>query len=85
MSEKENISGSDAYSRLVSDPRAIRNFVIQSADFVKSRGFDGLSVEWQYPVCPQSNCAKGVEKEKMGFTKLIQVSMPCWFCLIYIF
>ena len=57
----------------MSNPKAIRNFASQSAEFLKRSGFDGLSVEWQYPVCPQSNCNGGNKNEKRQFTEFIQV------------
>ena len=38
---------------------------------LKTRKFDGLSLEWQYPVCWQSDCKKGKNSDKAGFTQLV--------------
>ena len=34
--------------------------------------FDGLSLEWQFPVCWQSDCKKGSSKDKEGFVSLVK-------------
>ena len=36
------------------------------------RKFDGLSLEWQFPVCWQSDCKKGSSKDKEGFVSLVK-------------
>ncbi len=38
---------------------------------MQTHGFDGLSFDWQYPVCWQSDCSKGNPAEKEGFATLI--------------
>ena len=45
-------SEDDAWSDLAAaDDEALAEFAVSAAEFVASRGFDGLSLEWQYPVC----------------------------------
>ena len=57
-------SAGDTYSQLVSSPEKIKTFARAAAKFVEERGFDGLSVEWQYPVCWQSDCSAGKKTDR---------------------
>lgn len=66
-------SSGDSYSRLVHDPEKRANFVQQAVRFLKVHKFDGLSLDWQYPVCWQSDCSKGPATDKAKFTELIKV------------
>jgi GH18 family chitinase len=43
---------------------AIAKFSKSASKFVSEHGFDGLSVEWQYPVCWQSDCGKGKASDR---------------------
>ena len=36
------------------------------------RKFDGLSLEWQYPVCWHSDCRNGNKNDKAGFVSLVK-------------
>ncbi|KAL6266443.1 hypothetical protein P5V15_003293 [Pogonomyrmex californicus] len=65
-------SSGDKYSRLISSGAARRKFVITTVNFLKKHNFDGLSLEWSYPKCWQSDCKKGPDSDKPNFTKLIQ-------------
>ncbi|XP_026668803.1 probable chitinase 10 isoform X2 [Ceratina calcarata] len=65
-------STGDKYSRLVSSGAARRKFVASAINFLKKHNFDGLSFEWNYPKCWQSDCRKGPDSDKPNFTKLIQ-------------
>ena len=67
-------SESDKYSRLVSDPMARTNFAQKAVQTLNDHGFDGLSLEWQYPVCWQADCSKGSPAEKQGFVALVKVN-----------
>ena len=58
-------SAGDTYSQLVSSPDKIKIFSREAAKFVEERGFDGLSVEWQYPVCWQSDCNAGRKTDRL--------------------
>lgn len=66
-------SAGDKYSRLVGDGSARRRFVIGVVSFLRRHHFKGLHLDWNYPVCWQSNCKKGATSDKPNFTKLIQV------------
>lgn len=66
-------SAGDKYSRLVGDGSARRRFVVGVVSFLRKHNFKGLHLDWNYPVCWQSNCEKGASSDKPNFTKLIQV------------
>ncbi|XP_070530895.1 probable chitinase 10 isoform X1 [Cardiocondyla obscurior] len=65
-------SAGDKYSRLISSGVARRKFVLATINFLKKHNFDGLSLEWSYPTCWQSDCKKGPDSDKPNFTKLVQ-------------
>lgn len=48
-----NDSNDDKYSKLVSSPSARRKFVHRVAQFVEKHGFDGLDLDWEFPICWQ--------------------------------
>ena len=48
-----NESSGDKYSRLVADPSARKRFVKSVLEFIEEHGFDGLDMNWEYPVCWQ--------------------------------
>ncbi|KMQ90450.1 putative chitinase 1 [Lasius niger] len=64
-------SSGDKYSRLIGSDAARRKFVAAAANYLKEHNFDGLSLEWSYPKCWQSDCKKGPDSDKPNFTKLI--------------
>ena len=79
-------SGSDKYSRLVSDQKARGDFSKKAVEKLKQHKFDGLSLEWHYPVCWQADCSKGNPSEKQGFTALSKVKIRCkYYWYLYMF
>lgn len=67
-----NDSQGDKYSRLVRSAAARSKFVRQAVQFVEKYGFGGLDLDWEYPVCWQTECKKGFADEKEGFTELVK-------------
>jgi GH18 family chitinase len=75
-------SAGDKYSRLVSSPSNRRAFISQLVKFLKLHNFNGLHLDWNYPKCWQSNCAKGPASDKNDFSALIKV-IRALFVLIF--
>ena len=48
-----NDSAGDKYSRLVNNPSARAKFISHVKAFIKMYNFDGLDLDWEYPVCWQ--------------------------------
>ncbi|XP_037807480.1 probable chitinase 10 [Lucilia sericata] len=67
-----NDSQGDKYSRLVRSPQARARFIKHSLEFLQKYGFEGLDLDWEYPVCWQTDCKKGMPDEKEGFTALVR-------------
>ncbi|GAB0096498.1 Probable chitinase 10 [Sergentomyia squamirostris] len=67
-----NDSAGDKYSRLVLSPTARSRFVKHVREFIEKYGFDGLDLDWEYPVCWQVDCNKGSSNEKEGFVELVR-------------
>ncbi|KMY91489.1 probable chitinase 10 [Drosophila simulans] len=67
-----NDSAGDKYSRLVRNPEARSRFIRNVLDFIEEYNFDGLDLDWEYPVCWQVDCKKGTAEEKNGFTALVR-------------
>ncbi|XP_055636577.1 probable chitinase 10 [Toxorhynchites rutilus septentrionalis] len=67
-----NDSLGDKYSKLVRDPSARLRFVKHAVEFIEKYNFDGLDLDWEYPVCWQVDCKKGYPDEKEGFADLVK-------------
>lgn len=67
-----NDSQGDKYSRLVRSAVARAKFIRHALDFIEKYGFEGLDLDWEYPVCWQTECNKGFADEKEGFTAWVR-------------
>ncbi|XP_050672534.1 probable chitinase 10 isoform X2 [Leptidea sinapis] len=65
-------SAGDKYSRLVSGPVARAKFIEKLIPFLRNHNFKGLHLDWNYPVCWQSNCKKGAMSDKTNFAKFVK-------------
>ena len=63
-------SAGNKYSKLVNNKALRQKFVEGSLAFLKKYNFDGLVLEWHFPVCWQSNCNAGPPSDKTGFSLL---------------
>lgn len=50
-----NDSAGDKYSRLIHSLSARNKFIEHTIQFIEKYGFDGLDLDWEYPVCWQVN------------------------------
>ena len=66
-----NDSEGDKYSRLVASRENIQTFVETTVDFLAEWGFDGLDLDWEYPVCWQVDCSRGPPQDREGFSQLL--------------
>lgn len=48
-----NDSAGDKYSRLANSAAARKRFITHVVQFIEKYGFDGLDLDWEYPVCWQ--------------------------------
>ena len=67
-----NDSLGDKYSRLVRDAAARARFIKHAIEFIKKYGFEGLDLDWEYPVCWQVDCEKGKPDEKEYFAEFVK-------------
>ncbi|XP_059479869.1 probable chitinase 10 [Neocloeon triangulifer] len=67
-----NDSAGDKYSRLVNNPSARARFIDHVIKFIDEYGFDGLDLDWEYPVCWQVDCKKGPASDKAAFSAFVQ-------------
>lgn len=66
-------STGDKYSKVVSSGNTRRALVSSIVAFLRRHGFQGLHLDWNYPVCWHSDCKLGPESDKANFAKLAQV------------
>ena len=66
-------SSGDKYSRLVNDNQAMKTFVKKTSRYLKLHGFEGLVLEWHFPVCWQSDCSRGPGSDRKGFSSLVSL------------
>lgn len=67
-----NDSAGDKYARLVLDPNARFNFITNVIEFIEKNNFEGLDLDWEYPVCWQVECYKGKPQEKTEFANFVK-------------
>ncbi|KAF9410960.1 hypothetical protein HW555_010092 [Spodoptera exigua] len=65
-------SAGDKYSRMVSSQASRSKFIEKLIPFLRMHNFKGLHLDWNYPVCWQSNCKKGAVSDKPNFAKFVQ-------------
>ena len=67
-----NDSKGKKYSELVSSPSSRAKFVANAVDFLTEHNFDGLDLDWEYPVCWQVDCSAGPATDKANFAAWVR-------------
>lgn len=67
-----NDSAGDKYSKLVRNAAARARFIRTVIEFIEEHNFDGLDLDWEYPVCWQVDCKAGHADEKQHFADFVQ-------------
>lgn len=57
---------------MVNNPSARKRFVNNVIQFIDKYDFDGLDLDWEYPVCWQVDCKRGPASDKQGFSALVE-------------
>ncbi|XP_022243409.1 probable chitinase 10 [Limulus polyphemus] len=65
-------SAGNKYSRLISSASLRQQFINHVVPFLKQYSFDGLDLDWEYPVCWQTQCENGPTADKLNFAKWVQ-------------
>ena len=63
----------DKYSRMMATGESRRKFASQAARFLARHRFDGLHLDWQFPVCWQADCSKGPPSDRDNYVLLARV------------
>lgn len=61
---------SDPFSQMASTPSSRQKFISSAIDFMQTYGFDGIDIDWEYPV--NGGLANGHPNDKQNFTLLMQ-------------
>lgn len=65
-------SAGDKYSRMSALPINRGKFVRSVVELLELHGFQGLSLEWAYPACWQSDCRVSATEDKANFVELLR-------------
>lgn len=67
-----NDSAGDKYGRLLRSAAARARFIKTVSEFIEKWNFDGLDLDYEYPVCVQVDCSKGHPDEKRDFAVFVR-------------
>jgi chitinase len=60
------------YSHMISSPETRKTFIHNTIAYLHKYGFDGLDLDWEYPVCWGGNCNKGPKSDFENFAHLLK-------------
>lgn len=55
-----------------SDPTKIQKLIQSVSKFIKEHDFDGIDLDYEYPVCPHGACHNDFASDRNGFTILVK-------------
>jgi chitinase len=61
------------YSKLVANADKRKLFSNHSISYIQKYGFDGLDIDWEFPVCWAAECSGGHDADKANFATWIHV------------
>jgi len=67
-----NDSEGNKYSRMVATQASRKKFIDSAVEFIERYGFEGLDLDWEYPVCWQVDCDAGPSADKENFALLVK-------------
>ena len=72
----------DKFSYVVNNPDVRKKWIENTLKVVQKYDFDGLDLDWEYPVCWLSNCSAGPESDHVNYGKFIKVTANYSNCAI---
>lgn len=62
------------YSHLVNNETLRHQFIGNTIQYLRQYKFDGLDIDWEYPVCWSGDCSKGPQSDRDNFGKFVKVT-----------
>lgn len=60
------------FARGYRDPAKIQSLINSVVEFCKTHDFDGIDLDYEYPVCPHGECHDDFKTDRNGFTILVK-------------
>ena len=66
---------SQSFSNLIPNQTRRQELIQNTIKYLKQYHFDGLDFDWEFPVCWDGDCSKGVKTDRQFFATLVKVSI----------